>query len=79
MNTSIARLRWECRRGMLELDLILLPFVENKFATLSADEQAIFIKLLACTDQDLYGWFIGHQQSDDPELAQMVAKVRGRA
>jgi antitoxin CptB len=79
MNKSFAKLRWDCRRGMLELDLLLLPFLEKVFATLSVEEQATFEKLLACTDQDLYGWLIGHEQPVDPALANMVNRVRSGA
>lgn len=76
MNTQIAKLRWNCRRGMLELDLLLLPFLEKKFSSLSETEQAIFERLLACTDQDLYNWLIGHEQPTDPQLMAMIDRVR---
>lgn len=76
MNTHIAKLRWNCRRGMLELDLLLLPFLEKVFPNLSQQDQAIFEQLLACTDQDLYGWLIGHEQPTDPQLADMIKRVR---
>ncbi len=75
-NEKIAKLRWSCRRGMLELDLLLLPFLEKVFPNLLADKQVIFERLLACTDQDLYGWLIGHVQPDDPELAMLINRVR---
>jgi len=75
MNTEIAKLRWNCRRGMLELDLLLLPFLEKVFPALPLAEQVIFEKLLACTDQDLYDWLVSQQQPADPQLAQMVKGV----
>lgn len=79
MITQIAKLRWNCRRGMLELDLLLLPFLEKVFPKLSAQEQTVFEQLLACTDQDLYIWLIGHEQPTDPQLAAMINRVRSGA
>jgi len=61
MDTSeneLPRLRWACRRGMLELDLLLLPFLEHRFLQLSSDQQKVFIELLACTDQELFDWLM---------------------
>jgi len=49
-------LRWRCRRGMLELDLFLMPFVDNAFKDLSTDLQQAFVDLLNCTDPELYAW-----------------------
>lgn len=79
MTTQIAKLRWNCRRGMLELDLLLLPFLEKIFPSLSEQEQRIFEQLLACTDQDLYIWLIDHEQPSDPQLAAMINRVRSGA
>lgn len=79
MTTKIAKLRWHCRRGMLELDLLLLPFLEKVFGNLSESEQVIFEKLLACTDQDLYNWLIGHEEATDPHLASIIKRVRNGA
>ncbi len=78
-DAQLARLRWSCRRGMLELDLLLLPFLEKIFSELTVQEQAIFEKLLTCTDQDLYSWLIGHKQPEDTQLLAMIKRVRGYA
>lgn len=43
---SKARIRWACRRGMLELDVLFMPFVEDAFDSLSVEQQAIFQRLL---------------------------------
>jgi len=79
MNTTIAKLRWNCRRGMLELDLLLLPFLERIFPNLSVEDQTLFEKVLACTDQDLYNWLIGHEQPSDTQLTAMIARIRNGA
>jgi len=76
---NIARVRWACRRGMLELDILFQPFVEQVYQGLSNADKATFIRLLECEDPELFAWFMGHEECADVELARMVAKVRGRA
>ncbi len=69
-------LRWACRRGMLELDLILLPFLENTLPGLSDEEQHLFEKLLECEDQDMFAWFLRRVDPEDPEILRIVTMVR---
>ncbi len=69
------RLYWHSRRGMLELDLILLPFLEQCYEDLSNEDQAIYKTLLAAEDQDLFQWFLGRGKPDDPQLVPMVDMI----
>ncbi len=69
------RLCWASRRGMLELDLILVPFVENRFPELSEQDQQRYIKLVGGEDTDMFAWFLGRQRPDDPELAVIVDQI----
>lgn len=69
------RLRWASRRGMLELDLVLLPFVENVYETLSPEDQQRFDDLLEAEDTDLFQWFLGKGIPDDPEMAKIVKVI----
>lgn len=73
-----ARLKWACRRGMLELDVLLMPFVEEAFNDLSEQDKEIFERLLTSDDPDLFAWFMGHQACPDPELARMVDIIVSR-
>lgn len=57
-----ARFLWHCRRGMLELDLILQKFVEQQLEHLATDELSAFDALLNCTDPELYAWFMGYEE-----------------
>lgn len=50
--TEIRRLSWRCRRGLLELDIVLQHFAEHHLATLSADELAVFDSLLDYPDNE---------------------------
>ena len=70
------RVYWACRRGMLELDLILIPFFEKQYATLCSREQTLFAKLLTCHDPELHAWFNNKGSPDDPDLAAMVQTIR---
>ncbi|MFU8797602.1 MAG: succinate dehydrogenase assembly factor 2 [Gammaproteobacteria bacterium] len=72
MNSQKARLRWACRRGMLELDLILIPFFDHYFDALSPKLQSMFARLLAEADPDLFQWLMGYGTPQDAELAEMV-------
>jgi len=50
------RIEWDCRRGMLELDKIIMPFYKAHFDQLTDDKKDIFIRLLAATDLQLFSW-----------------------
>ena len=69
------RMRWASRRGMLELDLVLEPFVSERYRELDADDRARFQRLLECEDQQLFGWFLRKERPDDQELAGMVDTI----
>ncbi|WP_026317961.1 FAD assembly factor SdhE [Algicola sagamiensis] len=75
---SKSRLKWACRRGMLELDVLFRPFVDDAYDALSEEDKAIFQRLLTCDDPDLFAWFMGHQDCQDKELAAMVDMILNR-
>lgn len=68
------RLYWHSRRGMLELDLILLPFLERCFKTLEPVLQKAYSDLLKEEDQDIYAWLVGREVAPEP-LRDIVAKI----
>ncbi|WP_158970435.1 succinate dehydrogenase assembly factor 2 [Paraglaciecola sp. L3A3] len=72
------RLKWACRRGMLELDVLFIPFAETGFLQLSDEEQLIFERLLTFDDPDLYAWFMGHQACNDPVIKGMIEHILSR-
>ena len=71
-----ARFSWHCRRGMLELDLILQNFLEQRIDHLSAQEIKAFDSLLSCTDPELLAWLMGHEEPHDKELKEIVTIIR---
>ena len=76
--TELNRLFWHSRRGMLELDVLLVPFVKEAYPSLDAEDQARYRKLLECEDQDMFGWFMERSESEDPELQRMVRMILDR-
>ncbi len=70
------RLFWGSRRGMLELDLILLPFLDNVYPTLNEDDKLSYQKMLDSEDQDMFSWFLKRTNPDDVELQRIVQIVR---
>lgn len=73
------RLRWACRRGMLELDVLLRNFLEEVYLSLSAKEQHIFVKLLDFPDPDLFLYLTAKETIEDPSFANMIEKIRTHA
>ncbi len=69
------RLYWGSRRGMLELDLILMPFLENIYPGLERADQQRYEQLLACEDQDLYAWLMGRETPEDAEIQRIVSLI----
>ncbi len=77
--TEITRLRWRCRRGMLELDLFLEPFVNEVYAQLTSEEQSAFKRLLDATDPELYAWFTGQAVPEEAALINIVERIAAHA
>ena len=66
------RIYWHSRRGMLELDLVLMPFVEHRLRTLDEEDQRRYVRMLECEDQDMFGWFLKRKKPEDKDLARIV-------
>lgn len=78
LTNNKARLRWACRRGMLELDVLFMPFVEQAYDQLSDKDKLTFERLLSGEDPDLFAWFMGHESCPDAELNAMVQLILDR-
>lgn len=75
MSKKNDRIYWSCRRGMLELDLILVPFYFHKYSSLSPELQQQFVALLNATDVELYAWLTGRTQPEEALLQGIVKQV----
>lgn len=72
------RLTWHSRRGMLELDVLLIPFLNEAFRDLSKEDQQRYKKLLDCEDPDLFSWFMRNSVPTDPDHLYMVNMILNR-
>ncbi|MFG6668056.1 succinate dehydrogenase assembly factor 2 [Halomonas sp. HNIBRBA4712] len=69
------RLYWHSRRGMWELDLLLIPFLEQRFDTLSQEDQVLYQRLIEEEDQDLFVWLMHREWPSDPDLRRLVKMI----
>ncbi|HEY5720309.1 MAG TPA: succinate dehydrogenase assembly factor 2 [Gammaproteobacteria bacterium] len=78
MDEARSRLAWSCRRGMLELDLLLMAFLEHGYDALDEPGRATFERLLETGDQQLLGWLMGHETpgEDEKEFIPLIAAIR---
>jgi len=76
---QLQRLRWQCRRGMLELDLLLTGFLETGYQDLDEKEKHAFTRLLGYQDQILHDWLMGQAVAADRELRELVPRIRDAA
>jgi antitoxin CptB len=74
-----AKLYWQCRRGMLELDLLLQGFFHSHIDTLAEDDISTFTELLDCADNQLLEYLMGRVVPSDKRIANVVSKIRSTA
>ena len=73
------RLAWQCRRGMRELDELLLGFLKQRYPQLGAGDIDTFTRLLEYPDSVLLEWLTGHMVPSDRDVAHIVREIRHTA
>ncbi len=73
---DLRRVRWRCRRGLLELDLLLLRFVDERYSALPEAEKSGFQELLSLPDATLFDYLAGRDKPADKVLREIVRKIR---
>ena len=71
---ELGKLRWRCRRGMKELDVLLARYVDERFCGASSAEQAAFRQLLDAQDPVIYGYCFGAERPP-PEYAALIDRI----
>jgi antitoxin CptB len=71
-----ARLRWRCRRGMKELDQLLLNYLQGRFAQADAAERETFAACLELPDPQLASWLLGRSTPEEPHLQKLIEHIR---
>ena len=72
---DLKHIYWRSRRGMLELELQLIPFARDQFAELSDAEQRCYEQMLDLEDWQLFDWVQGREVPEDPLVKQVVDKI----
>ncbi len=73
---EVARLRWRCRRGMKELDVVLLRYLEEEFPQASSEDRDAFARILELQDPELFGYLVGRDTPAEASLCHVVARIR---
>ena len=73
---DLSRIRWQCRRGMLELDTLLGEFVEAHYGQLSSQQRKHFHTILEYPDQMLFDYFFGQSIPIDKDVADVIQWIR---
>jgi antitoxin CptB len=71
-----SRIRWRCRRGMLENDIVLTRFLDERGEALSDDEADMLVRLLDLSDNELWDVIAGRVEPADPSVQPLVAQLR---
>jgi antitoxin CptB len=76
---NLTKLQWACRRGMLELDVLLGNFLNEAYPGLSDDNKKRFVRLLGYPDPELLTWLMGSEIPEDQDLAIITDLIRQHA
>ncbi|MEQ8661020.1 MAG: succinate dehydrogenase assembly factor 2 [Gammaproteobacteria bacterium] len=77
-DTQRKRLRWRCRRGMRELDVLLEPWFAQHAPAMDVAELDLFERFLEASDMDLYVWVTGRGRPHDDALAALLDRILAR-
>ncbi|MCG8434811.1 MAG: succinate dehydrogenase assembly factor 2 [Gammaproteobacteria bacterium] len=72
---DLSRLKWRCRRGMKELDVLLIRYLEQRFFQAPAEEQQAFRMLLELPDPQLFHYFEQRETPKDEAIANVVNNI----
>jgi len=75
MDGDIGRLRWRCRRGMKELDLLLRAYVDDEYRGADPLLKDAFRRLLDCPDPLIYDYVLGRIVPPDAALCSLIRQI----
>ena len=70
-----SKLKWRCRRGVKELDVVLTRFLETRYDDSSAEMHAAFDKLLDLQDPDILKYLLNQEQPEDKDIAGIIEEL----
>ena len=71
----LARLEWACRRGMKELDFLLLRYLRQRGAQAPAEERDAFAQFLELPDPQIARYLVAGDVPDDPTQAELCRRI----
>jgi antitoxin CptB len=74
--SELSRLRWRCRRGIKEMDLILQRFLEQSYPSLSPQQMVLFDQILDESDLDIMDWILGRSKPAYSEYEVLIDLFR---
>lgn len=72
------KLEWACRRGMRELDKMIMPFYQNHFESLTEAQQQTFAEMLTYPDPELFRWVMHQLPAPTQEMADLIELMRSK-
>ena len=72
----LSRVRWRCRRGMLENDLVLTRFLDGRGTAIDEDEILMLDRLLDLPDTDLWDLLSGRTQPSEESVMPLLQQLR---
>jgi antitoxin CptB len=72
---QLGKLRWRCRRGMKELDVLLTRYVDERFRDAPALHQAAFQELLESQDTVIYAYCLGQERPPTALLSALIEQI----
>lgn len=72
------KLEWACRRGMRELDKMIMPFYQNHFNELNETQQQAFVEMLNYSDPELFRCVMLQVPAPTPEIAALIELMRDK-
>ncbi len=76
--SELARLKWQCRRGMRELDELLVRYLEENYAGDSDVDKAAFREVLTLSDPELNSYLLQRQTPDSESIARVIDRILHR-
>jgi len=70
------KLEWACRRGMRELDKMIMPFYQNHFDSLTEAQQQAFAEMLTYPDPELFRWVMHQLPAPTPAITAIIELMR---
>lgn len=76
MSDGLNKLRWRCKRGTLELDLMLQRYLDRRYLSAAADEKQAFLQLLELEDSELLRYLMGERRCDKVSVQALIELIR---